>query len=1102
MMVMPLRTRLWAFFAALCLFIAGNALLSLANLRTEQRLIEQSLIPKLAAEQQAEQLRQIVVDLMRVVYQASFEGDQELLYEAGARAAAFFDAHEALGKLLRSLPDDEINYVQTIAHHGRIGTSFRHVTASALSLLADRKHSNAANDAELAHMRFSTAALTDELNRFVAILASDLEEATVVSQQRIRAARQQQVIAIAIATLAMAAFFLFLSHRLVRPMRALSGFVLRARQSPLDIAERFTSTQRDEITELGQGINTLLDRLQEAGVSRDFVDRVFDTTPLALLIVDHEQRIRRSNQSARLLHGGAPDGERIDLLLTRDMEPDSEGWWQAAPGQRIPVLVTVADIFDRQIGGAGLVIGLVDLTQRKASEEALRRRERLLEAVAEAGSLLLTHGDGNPVPAALRLIGSAIDADRGNVVETHFAADGQTPVASLREEWCAEGIETFLGRPESLDMPWRATLPRWHEALSAGRPFTSTIDEAQGEERAWLARRGVESVIALPIMVDDCLWGFIGFCDTRRPRRWEAGESAVLQTVATDIGQLIRQERAIAQLRLSARVFAESGEAIAVTDAHGMFVSVNRAFTEVTGFSFDEVRGKNPRILQSGRHTQAFYSAMWQQLATTGSWQGEVWNRRKSGEIYPEWLNISAVRNPAGEITHYVAIFSDITERKAAQARIEYLAHHDPLTGLPNRSLLRERLEQEIGRARRAERKVGVLFLDLDRFKTVNDSLGHAAGDRLLRDISGRLRSCLRDSDIVCRQGGDEFIVVLPELRDATDAAQSARQILEAMREPIDVGEQMVHTSFSIGVALYPDDGHTASALLKAADLAMYHAKESERGTYRFFTAELNARAVERMALDGKLREALHKQEFAVHYQPQWSLAEGRMTGVEALARWQHDGAWISPARFIPVAEENGLIVPLGAWILEEACRNAARWRQLGHDLTVAVNVSPVQVLRDDLIERVSRVLGETGLPPYALELEITESLLMGDDAHVTEMLGALKALGLKLAIDDFGTGYSNLAYLKRFNVDRLKIDQSFVRGIDSKPEAAVIVNAVIGMGRQLGLNTLAEGVETERERQVLLHAGCNDVQGYLLGRPMKAADIDALLSPPTTSQR
>ena len=1085
-----LRTTLWFLFSTLCLFIAAGSVLNLRNLHRDEQMIEEQLAPALAAQQLAERLRQAVVDMMRLVYQASIDENEDLLFEAGAQATRFFDTHEELGRQISFAPSSGFNHTQTLAHHGRIGSSFRHVAGSALSLLADIGQGSA-DEAQLAHMRFSTAALTDELNRFVALLDDDVATSMQNARQRIVATRQQQQASIAIALVAMGSFFLFLYFRLVRPTRELAGFLNRARLAPLTITDRHRPRRDDEIAALGADINALLDQLQATGVSRDFVENVFDSTPLPLLLVDAEQRIRRSNISARQLHGGELEGERIDLLLPDFGAIGNEGLWQTLAGTRIPVLVSVAGIFDTQIDGPGLIVCLADLTQRKAAEAALQRRARLLKAVADAGSLLLSaKPQENPIPAALALIGAAIGADRGTIVEERMRADDEGTELIVHADWHADG-----SKPDNMAQAWRISSAGWKRILQDDGFLCAVIDDGSASERDWLNAHGIASMAVLPIRIEDCVWGFVGFSNKQVARRWEEDDIQVLQTIAADIGHLMLQERSLAKLRLSAQVFAESGEAIAVTDVRGGFVSVNRAFTEVTGYTFDEVRGKNPRLLQSGRHDGKFYEAMWQQLAATGGWQGEVWNRRKSGEIYPEWLNISAVRDTGGEITHYVAIFSDITERKAALARIEYLAHHDPLTGLPNRSLLRERLEQEIGRARRLEQMVGVLFLDLDRFKTVNDSLGHAVGDRLLREVADRIRQHLRISDIVCRQGGDEFIVVLPDLKCDTDAAQIARQIIDALRPPVDVGSRTVHTSTSIGIAIYPSDGHTTSALLKAADMAMYHAKENERGSFSFYTQELNARASERMALDGRLRTAVQQQEFSVHFQPQWALADGRLTGLEALVRWHCDGQWLPPSKFIPVAEETGQIVPLGAWILEESCRHAALWRQRGHALTIAVNVSPVQIRRDDLPGRVRHILNKTGLPPAALELEITESLMMGDDTQALETLAALKQLGLKLAIDDFGTGYSNLAYLKRFNVDRLKIDQSFVRDLDTKPDAAAIVSAVIGMGRQLGLNTLAEGVETEAERQALMAAGCDDIQGYLLGRPMPAADIDALLA-------
>jgi diguanylate cyclase (GGDEF)-like protein/PAS domain S-box-containing protein len=1083
---------LWALFSALCLFIAGSAALNLRNLHQDEHLIEVHLAPTLAAQQEAEQMRQTVLDMMRLVYQAGVDKNSEQLFEAGAQAARFFSIHESLGKLIAAGPADGLNQAQTLAHHGRIGHSFRYVASSALSLLADAGEGEA-GEAQLAHMRFATVAITDELNRFVALLNEDVAIAITSARQRITDTRRQQQASIVVALVAMGSFFLFLYLRIVRPTRQLGAFLARARVAPLDFGERHQPLHDDEIAALGGGINALLDQLQMTGVSRDFVDHVFDSAPLPLLLIDAERRIRRCNTSARRLHGGPLAGDPVERYLQECPPGDSEGSWRTASGEQVPVLVSIAEIFDRQLDGPGLVIGLADLRQRKTAEAALQRRAQLLKAVADAGSLLLTASTNeNPIPAALATIGGAIGADRGTIVEECLADPGDASIRLLvRHDWRRDG---GTGDDDPAQ-PWRVAVAGWKRLLEDDGTTCIVLDAADRSDRDFLMAHGIASMIVLPIRIEGCLWGFLGFSNTHRARSWEAEDVQVLQTVAADIGHLMLQEQSLAKLRLSAQVFAESGEAIAVTDARGTFVSVNRAFTEVTGYTFDDVRGRNPRLLHSGRHDAAFYAAMWQQLASSGSWQGEVWNRRKSGEIYPEWLNISAVRTPAGETTHYVAIFSDITERKAAHARIEYLAHHDPLTGLPNRSLLRERLEQEIARARRREGKLAVLFLDLDRFKNVNDSLGHAAGDRLLREVATRLRSRLRDSDIVCRQGGDEFIVVLSDLKSDTDAAQAARQIIDAMQQPVPLGDDVVvHSSTSIGIALYPEDGSSTSALLKAADMAMYHAKERERGSFSFFTKELNERASERMALDNRLRTAVARQEFCLHYQPQWSLGDSRLTGVEALVRWRSDGEWLSPARFIPVAEDNGQIVALGAWILEEACTRAAAWRTAGHELTVAVNVSPVQIRRDDLPGRVRHVLLKTGLPAAALELEITESVMMGEDGHVLATLDALKEIGVKLAIDDFGTGYSNLSYLKRFDVDRLKIDQSFVRDIDSKPEAAAIVGAVISMGRQLGLNTLAEGVETEGERKALLDAGCDDVQGYLLGRPVTAGEIDRLL--------
>jgi len=549
------------------------------------------------------------------------------------------------------------------------------------------------------------------------------------------------------------------------------------------------------------------------------------------------------------------------------------------------------------------------------------------------------------------------------------------------------------------------------------------------------------------------------------------------------------------QLRLAAQVFECSGEAILITDAGQRILTVNDAFTRITGYRADEIIGRTPKQLASGYHDAAFYQRMWQELGEKGRWQGEIWNRRKNGETYPEWLGISAVRDHAGRLTHYVAIFSDITEKKAIEARLEYLAHHDPLTGLPNRLLLRDRLEQALALAAREQLRVAVMFLDLDHFKDINDTLGHAIGDRLLQAVVDRLNGCVRETDTISRQGGDEFLIVLTGLHEGRTASAVAQKILQRMDEPFIIEGHTLSSSFSIGIALYPDDGDDFDTLLLKADTAMYHAKESGRDTYRFFTEQMNAYALERLELQNHLRLALERNELSLHYQPQIDLASGRVIGAEALLRWTSPVLGpVPPARFIPVAEDSGLIVPIGEWVLREACRQAEAWRQAGlPSLVVAVNLSALQFRRSDPVQLVGQILADSGLPAPCLELELTESLLVEDADDVLNTLERLKALGVRLAIDDFGTGYSSLSYLKRFPIDKLKIDQSFVRDIASDADDAAIVSVIIELGRILKLQTIAEGVENAAQLDFLTRQGCSNAQGYLFGRPMPADEFTQL---------
>ncbi|MFT3848309.1 MAG: EAL domain-containing protein [Propionivibrio sp.] len=552
------------------------------------------------------------------------------------------------------------------------------------------------------------------------------------------------------------------------------------------------------------------------------------------------------------------------------------------------------------------------------------------------------------------------------------------------------------------------------------------------------------------------------------------------------------------QLKLAFEAIKHSGEGILVTDAEHRILSANPAFEAMTGYRTDEIIGAEPSVISLGESgpEQEVALVMREALATTGYWQGEVWNRRRSGEGYPGWLGVSVVHDADNRPKYYIYIFSDITERKEAQKRIEYLAHHDALTGLPNRLLLCDRMAQAQAQAHRMQSRVALMFLDLDRFKTINDSLGHPVGDALLKEIVERLKGCVRESDTISRQGGDEFIILLNDVRDGEAIARVADKIHQRMADPIVLGSHTLNTSFSIGIAIYPDDGSDFDTLLQKADTAMYHAKEAGRNSHRFFTEQMNRRVVEHLSLETSLRRALDNKEFVLHYQPQMDLGEGRIVGVEALVRWNHpEQGLISPARFIPVAEDSGLIVPLGAWVLSEACRQARAWQDAGlPPIVVAVNLSAVQFRRPDLVNTVINALVLSDLDSQWLELELTESILIQDAEATLDTVRRLKSLGIKLSVDDFGTGYSSLTYLKRFAVDKLKIDQSFVRDLVSDPDDAAIVRAIIQMAHSLKLKTIAEGVESEELANLLRIFHCDEIQGYWLARPMSAEQMEAFL--------
>ncbi|HMY50771.1 MAG TPA: EAL domain-containing protein [Rhodocyclaceae bacterium] len=558
----------------------------------------------------------------------------------------------------------------------------------------------------------------------------------------------------------------------------------------------------------------------------------------------------------------------------------------------------------------------------------------------------------------------------------------------------------------------------------------------------------------------------------------------------------ISRERAQrVQLQLAATVLAATREAIMITDHDNRIISVNPAFTQLTGYQPEEVIGQGPQLLSAQRHSIAFYSQLWDALAGDDHWSGEVWNRRKNGNYFPQWLSLSAVRDPAGKLLHYVAIFSDLSDRKAAEARIEFLAHHDALTCLPNRLLLKERAQQCFVQAERNRAKPALLFLDLDRFKDIIDSLGHPIGDRLLQAVAERLRSATRESDLVGRLGGDEFLVLLNGIRDTEDIAPVVEKIMQALAEPYHADGHELLCTCSVGLAVFPDDGTDFDTLAKHADAAMYEAKAAGRATFRFYSQRMNEDALARLDLQKGLRRGLERNEFILHYQPLVDLADNRIIGAEALLRWQPpDRPLVPPGHFIPVAEDSGLIVPIGAWVLREAFTQARAWQDAGHQLVMAINLSPLQITRGDLVDTVRALLADTGADPHRIELEITESVLLHDTEQVLAVVRQLRQMGLRLSIDDFGSGYSSLAYLRRFAVEKLKIDQCFIRDLPTDPEDGAIVRAVIQMAKSLKMTVLAEGVESADIAHDLRLLGCDLAQGYHFGRPMPAqAFLDLL---------
>lgn len=562
-----------------------------------------------------------------------------------------------------------------------------------------------------------------------------------------------------------------------------------------------------------------------------------------------------------------------------------------------------------------------------------------------------------------------------------------------------------------------------------------------------------------------------------------------------DISERKQAERS---LYLSAQVFENARDAILVTDQERRIIAINRAYTRITGYAAADMLGQPLGIYReedAAGAAGALYQPIWDAVAQIGHWQGEIDGRRRNGELYPAALSVTEIRDASGHISNYMGILSDITDRKKSEEHTRHLAEHDFLTDLPNRVLLLDRLNLALMTARRRHSMLAVLFLDLDHFKNINDTMGHHVGDQLLKEVAQRLIRCVRGVDTVSRQGGDEFVIILADVGGVDQAAHVAASVLQAVTQVYQIGEYELHVSTSIGVSVYPNDGEDMETLIKNADIAMYHAKESGRNGFQFFNADMNARIIERVTFENGLRQALERDEFVLEYQPEIDIASGGMVGAEALIRWRHPQLGVlPPERFIAVAEECGLMIPIGNWVLRRACVQARRWQDAGFALTVAVNLSVAQFMQRNLVQNVSDALQASGLAAPRLELEITEAIIMKGGALVVDTLQALRQLGVKLTIDDFGTGYSRLGLLRNYPIDKLKIDQSFVTAVDSDGDNAAVVTAIVAMAKSLHMRVIAEGVETADQLAFLRAAGCDEYQGFYASAAVLATELGELL--------
>ncbi|WP_019895201.1 sensor domain-containing protein [Hydrogenovibrio halophilus] len=784
----------------------------------------------------------------------------------------------------------------------------------------------------------------------------------------------------------------------------------------------------------------------------------------------------------RLWQGEVGDAEHFEnLILTRTGEERCIRWSNAL-------------LYDERDRATGVLALGEDVTDLKRHQQDLVRLASYRELILRLSSRFIrvpANELSQAIHQALSDIGEFMRADRAYI----FEYDLVHGLAVNTHEWCGEDVEPQM---ENLKAVPLADMPDWLDAHQRGERIVipSVADLEEGAVKETLLPQGIQSLVAAPIMSDGACTGFVGIDLVCQKSDFDDREPELISLFAELLSSVASRQNLEEKLLLSDRVFEASPYAIMVTDADYQVLSVNPAFEQMTGYALNDVQGKTAAMLSSGVHDAEFYHRFDRSLKEDGVWEGEIHNRRRNGEIYPQWLTVQAVDNHQTKGRYFIVIGYDLTEKKAQKQLIERLSHYDPLTGLPNLLLLKDRIDSEISAYPRHGESFALVGLDLDNFAVINDAYGLSSGDRVIQRVAEIIRLHLREQDTLCHQSGDEYFLLLPETQ-VSGALKVVEKLLKILSSPLclDSGECFNMTA-SAGIAIYPDDGHSYYDLVKASGIALHRAKQLGKNSYEFYTREQQLRIQESTRVENELHHALTEDELLLYFQPQYEVGTEKLLGAEALIRWQHPKlGMMPPGHFIPVAEKSHLILDIGRWVIDTAIAQLVDWRKKGlTELTLAINLSAAEFRRTDLPRILSELLAESGLPPEVLEIEMTETVAMEDSDRTLSVVTALHQLGVKLALDDFGTGYSSLSYLSQFEIDKLKIDQSFVAQIGQHVQAETIVDAVIQMARSFGYQTLAEGVETQAQYEYLKQQGCNQIQGFYFSQPLPAHEFEQLL--------